>query len=589
MVRDSNAPVLLSHSAVLDRLPLSQAAVLMLDQPDLWAGQPDTRPARRSSPQDLAYVIYTSGSTGRPKGCLMTHANISRLFSATEAWFHFSPTDTWTLFHSYAFDFSVWEIWGALAYGGRLVIVPYLVSRSPDLFRQLLLDEQITVLNQTPSAFLQLIQADVACASEPFALKWIIFGGEALELASLRPWFERHGDVQPQLVNMYGITETTVHVTYHALDRHSVTQGSSVIGRAIPDLRIYLLDRHLNPVPPGVEGEMHVAGAGLARGYLNRPELTVEKFITAEVLGRAERLYRTGDLARWGADGNLEYLGRLDHQVKLRGFRIELGEIESALSAHEAVSAAAVVLREREGVKALAGYVVLRSAVGVSELKVWLKSRLPEYMVPASVTGAAGPAADAQRQGRPPRALPEPDQLSGSRYLAPRTLTEVHLTRLWEDVLGVRPISIDASFFDLGGHTLCWRSAYSRACSSTSARPCRWPHCFRSSTIAQLAEHLSMRPRRPICPVTSCRSSPPATGRRCTACPVLAVRCCTSTPWLDTSAPSSLSSVYRHRGLIPANTCLTRSRHTLVSSSLHCVPTSPRGLTVCWGIPAVRV
>ena len=454
MVQDSSAPVVLSHSAVLDRLPPSQATVLQLDQPALWAGQPDTRPARQASPHDLAYVIYTSGSTGRPKGCLMTHTNISRLFSATDDWFHFGPADSWTLFHSYAFDFSVWEIWGALAHGGRLVVVPYLVSRSPDLFRQLLLDEQVTVLNQTPSAFLQLIQADAACASERFALKWVIFGGEALEPATLRPWFERHGDVQPQLVNMYGITETTVHVTYHPLERDSTARGANVIGRAIPDLRLYLLGRHRQPVPPGVEGELHVAGAGLARGYLNRPELTAEKFITREVLGRVERLYRTGDLARWLPDGNLEYLGRLDHQIKLRGFRIELGEIESALSAHEAVSAAAVVVREREGSKALAGYVVLRAAVvEVSELKSWLKARLPEYMVPASLTVLeALPLTPNGKVDR--RALPEPEQLGTSRSLPPRDTTELHLLQLWQSVLGVTDAGIHDSFFDLGGHSL---------------------------------------------------------------------------------------------------------------------------------------
>ncbi|NYG35522.1 acyl carrier protein [Sphaerotilus montanus] len=299
--------------------------------------------------------------------------------------------------------------------------------------------------------------------------------------------------MQPQLVNMYGITETTVHVTYHALDRHSVTRGSSVIGRAIPDLRIYLLDRHLNPVPPGVAGEMHVAGAGLARGYLNRPELTAEKFITADVLGKTERLYRTGDLARWLPDGNLEYLGRIDHQVKLRGFRIELGEIESALSAHEAVSAAAAVLRERAGVKALAGYVILRAAVEVSELKVWLKSRLPEYMVPASVTVLqAMPLTPNGKVDR--RALPEPDQVSGTHHLAPRTLTEVHLTRLWEQVLGVRPISIDANFFDLGGHSLL--AIRLLACVQQHfGQQLPLKVLFRSSTVAQLADHLDAPPQ----------------------------------------------------------------------------------------------
>ena len=231
------------------------------------------------SPDDLAYVIYTSGSTGKPKGVLVTHANVSRLFTATDHWFGFGPHDVWTLFHSYAFDFSVWELWGALLYGGRVVIVPYWVSRDPAAFRKLLVEERVTVLNQTPSAFRQLIQADLAEPPADYALREVIFGGEALELQALKPWFERYGDRHPRLVNMYGITETTVHVTYRPISLADVEAGrGSVIGEPIPDLYIRLLDERGEPVPVGVPGEIWVGGAGVARGYLNRPELTARTF-----------------------------------------------------------------------------------------------------------------------------------------------------------------------------------------------------------------------------------------------------------------------------------------------------------------------
>ena len=304
---------------------------LLLDTP---IEAPEHNPEPAAGPDNLAYAIYTSGSTGKPKGVLITHANVARLFESTNAWFGFGPEDVWTLFHSYAFDFSVWEVWGALLYGGRLVIVPYWVSRDPSAFRKLLLEERVTVLNQTPSAFRQLLQADLAETPGDYALRYVIFGGEALELHSLRPWFERYGDQRPQLVNMYGITETTVHVTYRPISLTDVeSRQGSVIGVPIPDLYIHLLDAQGEPVPVGVPGEIYVGGAGVARGYLNRPELTAERFITDpfDPSGKA-RLYRSGDLARRLANGDIEFLGRIDQQVKIRGFRIELGEIEAAIA-----------------------------------------------------------------------------------------------------------------------------------------------------------------------------------------------------------------------------------------------------------------
>jgi len=362
MLQDSQVSVLLTQESLLASICDPQARVVCLDSE--WKTIAQESPDNLSvgvKPDNLAYVIYTSGSTGKPKGCLVTHYNVVRLMQATEPWFHFDDIDVWTLFHSHAFDFSVWEIWGALLYGGRLVVVPYWISRSPERFHQLLREQSVTVLNQTPSAFRQLIQADQAAKDAELKLRVVIFGGEALELESLRPWFEKHGDQRPQLVNMYGITETTVHVTYRPLSLDDLQQASgSVIGGPIPDLTLYILDSQLQPTPIGVPGEICVGGAGVARGYLNRPELTQQRFIENPCSPQSgDRLYRSGDLARRLANGDIEYLGRIDQQVKIRGFRIELGEIESTLATHPGVRESVVIAREDEpGDKRLVAYLV---------------------------------------------------------------------------------------------------------------------------------------------------------------------------------------------------------------------------------------
>src|SRR5262249_5305035 len=325
--------------------------------------------------EHLAYVIYTSGSTGRPKGVQIEHRQVSRLFAATEKWFDFGAQDVWTMFHSFAFDFSVWELWGGLLYGGRVVVVPQQTARSPQEFYRLLCEEGVTVLNQTPSAFAQLIEAQLLIEAQApnapqHALRVVIFGGEALELRTLRPWVARNGIGQPRLVNMYGITETTVHVTYRELSEQEIQadSGGSPIGRAIDDLRVYVLDGSGEPAPLGVARELYVGGAGVARGYLNRPELTAERFIQDPFSGDpAARMYKSGDLGRWREDGTLEYLGRNDQQVKIRGYRIELGEIEAALASHAGVQQAVVLAREDEpGEKRLVAYVVPAGAVSAS-------------------------------------------------------------------------------------------------------------------------------------------------------------------------------------------------------------------------------
>jgi amino acid adenylation domain-containing protein len=298
-----------------------------------------------ASGQSVAYVIYTSGSTGRPKGVMVTHDNVTRLFAAVQGEFQFTERDVWTMFHSYAFDFSVWELWGALLYGGKLVVVPYLVSRSPGEFWQLLETERVTVLSQTPSAFTALMRV-AAEAGGNEQLRAVVFGGEALDYASLRGWVRERGVERPALVNMYGITETTVHVTYHRITEAEVqAPRGSLIGKPIGDLQCYLLDEWLEPVPVGVGGEIYVGGAGLARGYEGNPGLTAERFVPNPFSAKpGARLYKSGDLARHLPDGNLEYAGRRDAQEKIRGFRVEPGEVEAILGRHDSVKECAVVI-----------------------------------------------------------------------------------------------------------------------------------------------------------------------------------------------------------------------------------------------------
>ncbi|EPN8291751.1 pyoverdine non-ribosomal peptide synthetase PvdD, partial [Pseudomonas aeruginosa] len=459
---DSGVRLLLTQGHLLERLPRQAGVEVLAIDGLVLDGYAESDPLPTLSADNLAYVIYTSGSTGKPKGTLLTHRNALRLFSATEAWFGFDERDVWTLFHSYAFDFSVWEIFGALLYGGRLVIVPQWVSRSPEDFYRLLCREGVTVLNQTPSAFKQLMA--VACsadmATQQPALRYVIFGGEALDLQSLRPWFQRFGDRQPQLVNMYGITETTVHVTYRPVSEADLEGGLvSPIGGTIPDLSWYILDRDLNPVPRGAVGELYIGRAGLARGYLRRPGLSATRFVPNPFPGGAgERLYRTGDLARFQADGNIEYIGRIDHQVKVRGFRIELGEIEAALAGLAGVRDAVVLAHDGVGGTQLVGYVVADSAEDAERLRESLreslKRHLPDYMVPAHLMLLERmPLTVNGKLDR--QALPQPDaSLSQQAYRAPGSELEQRIAAIWAEILGVERVGLDDNFFELGGHSL---------------------------------------------------------------------------------------------------------------------------------------
>ncbi len=463
MLSDSEAPIVITDAETARKVPQTNAITVCIDQDhEAWASLGSENPRSTVTTENLAYSIFTSGSTGKPKGVLITHANVSRLFDSTQDWFHFSEKDTWTFFHSSAFDFSVWEIWGALIYGGRLIIVPFADSRSPERFYDLLATEGVTVLNQTPSAFRQVIGVD---ESKPDAkltkLRWVIFGGEALNLQSLAPWFKKYGDVTPQLVNMYGITETTVHVTYRPLRSSDLSEApGSVIGVPIPDLKLYILDANLLPVPVGIPGEMFVGGAGVARGYLKRDALTAERFIQNPFSGRPdEKLYRSGDLARRLPGGDLEYLGRADQQVKIRGFRVELGEIQTALTRQPSVREAFVIAKEScDGEMSLVAYVVpaCGQVPGVDKLRRDLQSTLPTYMIPAyfifldhlpltsngKIDRSALPATSTRRASME------------QSFRAPESKLEREIARIWQEVLQLDKVGIDDNFFDLGGNSL---------------------------------------------------------------------------------------------------------------------------------------
>jgi amino acid adenylation domain-containing protein len=470
ILKDAKAKAVVTTQRRADDLQEQVACMICLDSDGGAIAQNSSQNiSSKTDPGNLAYVIYTSGSTGEPKGVNITHANVARLFDATRSWFNFDESDVWTMFHSYAFDFSVWELWGALLHGGRLIVIPDWLRLAPESFYDLLAKERVTVLNQTPSSFRQLIKVEHSSRIErELSLRLVIFGGEALEPQILKPWFDRHGE-RPRLINMYGITETTVHVTYRPILQVDANRISdSVIGGPIPDLQVYVLDRHMQPAPMGVPGELYVGGAGLARSYLDRPALTAERFVPDPFSNNpGSRLYRSGDLARHLPEGDIQYSGRIDHQVKIRGFRIELGEIEAMLAQHDAVREAVVIDREdRPGDKRLVAYVVPgdRQVPTIGELRDFLGEKLPEYMLPSAfVVLESLPLTRNLKLDR--CALPAPEQarpeLAGY-FVAPRTPLEETLAEIWCEVLGIDKVGVYDNFFDLGGHSLLMTQLASR-------------------------------------------------------------------------------------------------------------------------------
>ena len=439
MVADAAPIAAITTTRLADRL--DGCELLVIDVSDIGAPAVDTQPSTAlpaPAPDDIAYLIYTSGTTGVPKGVAVTQYNVVQLFDSLDTGLELAPGQVWTQCHSYAFDFSVWEIWGALLHGGRLVVVPEEVARSPEDFHALLVSEHVTVLTQTPAAVGVLSPEGLDSAA-------LVIGAEPCPAEVVDRWAP--GRV---MVNVYGPTETTMWVTKSA----PLTAGSGTppIGSPVSGAALFVLDGWLRPVPAGVVGELYVAGAGVACGYVRRAGLTGSRFVACPFGGLGARMYRTGDLVWWGADGQLRYLGRADEQVKIRGYRIELGEVQAALAALDGVQQAVVIAREdRPGDKRLVGYVTGTADPG--EIRAALAERLPGYMVPAAVVVLA--ALPLTPNGKlDTRALPAPEYQDADRYRAPAGAVEEILAGIYAQVLGLERVGVDDSFFDLGGDSL---------------------------------------------------------------------------------------------------------------------------------------
>ncbi|TQK53527.1 amino acid adenylation domain-containing protein [Brevibacillus sp. AG162] len=451
MLEDSGACVLLTEPEHVDKALGTSIEILQLQ--DALTERDTSNPPPASQPEHLAYVIYTSGTTGLPKGVMVEHRNVVRLFFHERNLFDFGPDDVWTMFHSYCFDFSVWEMYGALLHGGRLVLVPKEAARDPQAFRLLLSKEKVTILNQTPTMFYQLIEEEKRHPEQILHVRNVIFGGEALAPYQLREWRCRYP--QTTLINMYGITETTVHVTYKEIDDVEIESNLCNIGRPIPTLSLYVLDRGMNLLPPGMTGEIYVGGEGVARGYLNRPELTAERFLSNPYLP-GDVLYKTGDLARWMPNGNLEYLGRADHQVKIRGYRIETGEIEYNLSQFNGVHRAVVLPRVTPGRPVeLCAYLTAAVPLVAEDLRTFLQDTLPAYMVPAffyqvdTIPYTSNGKVDASVLRASGKALG-----FSEASIKPLGAVEQSLYELWTQVLGHDRFGVYDHFLEVGGNSI---------------------------------------------------------------------------------------------------------------------------------------
>ncbi|HEJ7988955.1 TPA: amino acid adenylation domain-containing protein [Serratia marcescens] len=506
ILADSAPVLLLADELGRQALGGCEVPLLALEQP--LRGESDDLQDVGVRPAHLAYVIYTSGSTGKPKGVMVEHRQVARLFSATNAWFNFSVADRWCLFHSFAFDFSVWEIWGAWLYGGQLFIVPQAIARSAPDFYHFVCRSGITVLNQTPSAFKAFIQAQAHSEARQ-QLREIVFGGEMLKPCDLAPWFARPENRQTRLINMYGITETTVHVTYRPLSAQDTAITTSPIGSRIPDLRMYLLGADGEPVPMGAIGELYIGGEGVARGYLNRPELTAERFLD-DPFNRAPgaRMYRTGDLARYLPGGDIEYLGRNDQQVKIRGFRIECGEVEAQLSTDPRVRSVAVdAIDDGDGGKRLVAWVVpaqeAERATLATGLRQHLQARLPDYMVPvAYVWLEALPLTGNGKLDKRALPVPQVDAYVREAYAPPQGEAENLLAAIWRELLGVERVGRYDHFFELGGHSLMAVRLANRVQQAGWQLPLQ--ALFASPVLHVLAQALEVAPAQeplPILPV----------------------------------------------------------------------------------------
>ncbi|MCY7965460.1 non-ribosomal peptide synthetase [Bacillus inaquosorum] len=451
MLNDSGAEMLLTERG--QNKPADyNGPIMYIDEGDSDS-IPDDLNIQETLSDQPAYVIYTSGTTGQPKGVIVEHRNVISLLKHQNLPFKFGHEDVWTFFHSYCFDFSVWEMFGALLNGSTLVVVSKETARDPHAFRLLLKKERVTVLNQTPTAFYGLMHEDQN-HTDRLNIRYVIFGGEALQPGMLQSWNKKYPDTD--LINMYGITETTVHVTFKKLSAADIAKNKSNIGRPLSTLQAYVMDAHMNLQPIGVPGEMYIGGEGVARGYLNRDELTADRFVPNPYLP-GDRLYRTGDLAKRLSNGELEYLGRIDDQIKVRGHRIELGEIQAALLQLPAIKEAAVITRtDEQGQADVYAYIVTKDqqAANASEIRTSLKTMLPDFMLPARLIQIDSIPLNVNGK-LDQKALPEPEK---NAYTAddirPRNEIEKVMAEIWEELLDVEELGVSANFFELGGDSI---------------------------------------------------------------------------------------------------------------------------------------
>ncbi|MBD2540823.1 non-ribosomal peptide synthetase [Coleofasciculus sp. FACHB-SPT36] len=501
MLSDSQVTVLLTQQHLVENIPKHNAQVLCLDADwESIAQESLENPSSSVNAGNLAYVIYTSGSTGTPKGAMNTHRGICNRLLWMQDTYQLTQTDRVLQKTPFSFDVSVWEFFWPLITGSRLVVAKPRGHQDSAYLVELIAVEQITTIHFVPpmlQVFLEELEVQ-KCQ----CLKRVICSGETLSSELQQRFFAR---LDAELHNLYGPTEAAIDVTYWACQRQSELPVVP-IGRAIANTQLYILDRHLQPVPVGVAGELHIGGVGLARGYLNRPDLTQQKFIpnpfknltiqppslAGDSLGES-RLYKTGDLARYLPDGNIEFLGRIDNQVKLRGFRIELGDIEAALMQHPTIRETVVLLREdNPGDKRLVAYIVPKEqAPSIHDLQDFLKQKLPSYMVPSAFMFLEALPLTANGKIER-RALPAPENLSLSKvaYIAPRNPVEEKLAQLWTEVLDLERVGIHDNFFELGGNSLVATQLISKVRRTFQVEiPLR--NLFELPTIAGLAESIA--------------------------------------------------------------------------------------------------
>ncbi|MCK1816999.1 amino acid adenylation domain-containing protein, partial [Streptomyces sp. XM4011] len=481
MLTETRTPLVLTHGTTPPTGPWTT-----LDLADCRESV-DAGPEVTTDPENACYVIFTSGSTGKPKGTTVTHRNVTRLFTAAETVITPRREDVWSQFHSLAFDFSVWEIWGPLTTGARLVIIPHATARDTHAFHALVRAAGVTVLSQTPTAFRAFEEVDAAGGGNPSPLRAVVFGGEPLHQPSVRAWADRHGYDSPALINMYGITETTVHVTHHRLTADDLAGATPPVGRGLPDLRLYVLGPDGLPAPIGVTGELYVGGAGVARGYTGQPALTADRFVPDPYGPAGARLYRTGDLGYWTPDGTLHHRGRADQQIKVRGHRLEPAEIEAALHQHPDIAQAHITHTHPDS---LTAYLTTASQQppNTTALRAWLTTQLPPYAIPHHFVHL--PRLPLTPQGKiDTRSLPAPDRERPELavgYEEPLPGREAALTAVWRGVLGTERIGRHDSFFDLGGDSIRAIRLLGRA--REAGLRFGMPDLLERPTVARLAE-----------------------------------------------------------------------------------------------------